>query len=276
MTLSDQREAGEHQEDLTSEPVGVSYEDVPDLDGFWAVPDGAETVGAVVYLYGGGYVISSPHSRRKTAGHIAHASRTRVLVPRYRLAPEHPFPAALEDAAGSLAWLADHGLPTDQVVVAGGSSAGGLALATLLKLRDEGAPLPAGAVVLSPWTDLACTGPSLDHNADLTVTKDALIRMAGQYLNGTDPADPLASPLYGDLQHLPPLLVIIGGDEALLDDSIRLVRKAAIAGVDVTLRIGAGMQHIYPVYAGFMPEADAAIAEIGRFIHARLNPPNRR
>jgi epsilon-lactone hydrolase len=272
MTLSDQREAGEHQEDLTSEAVGVSYEDVPELDGFWAVPDGVEATGAVVYLYGGGYVISSPHSRRKTAGHIARASGTPVLVARYRLAPEHPFPAALEDAVGFLAWLAKRSVHVDRVVIVGGSSAGGLALATLLKLRDDDAPLPAGAVVLSPWTDLACTGESLDHNADLTVTKEALLRMAGEYLSGADPTNPLASPLYGDLAGLPPLLVIVGGDEALLDDSIRLVRKAGIAGVDVSLRISAGMQHVYPVYAGFMPEADAGIEEIGRFIQARLKP----
>jgi monoterpene epsilon-lactone hydrolase len=270
MTLSDQREAGEHQEDLTSDPAGVSYEDVPELDGFWAVPDGVEATAAVLYLHGGGYVISSPHSRRKTAGHIAHASGARVLVPRYRLAPEHPFPAAVEDSVGFVDWLADDGFAADRVVIAGGSSAGGLALAALLKLKDEAMPLPAAAVVLSPWTDLACTGESLNHNNDLTVTKPALLRMASQYLANHDSKDPLASPLYGKLDGLPPLLVLVGGDEALLDDSVRLVRRAAIAGVDVTLRIGAGMQHIYPVYAGFMPEADAAIAEIGGFIRRRL------
>jgi epsilon-lactone hydrolase len=276
MTLADQREAGEHQEDLTSDPVGVSYEDVPELDGFWAVPDAVEPIGAVVYLYGGGYVISSPHSRRKTAGHIAHASGARVLVPEYRLAPEHPFPAAVEDAIGFVAWLSHNGFPADQVVVAGGSSAGGLALATLVKLRDDGSPLPAGAVVLSPWTDLACTGESLNHNNDLTVTKSALLRMASQYLAGRDSKNPLASPLYADLAGLPPLLVMVGGEEALLDDSIRFVRKAAIDGVDVTLRIGAGMQHIYPVYAGFMPEADQGVAEIGEFVRARLSPTTSR
>jgi epsilon-lactone hydrolase len=276
MTLADQREAGEHQEDLTSEPEGVAYEDVAELEGFWALPDDVEPIGAVVYLYGGGYVISSPHSRRKTAGHIASASGARMLVPRYRLAPEHPFPAALEDSVAVIGWLADHGFAADRVIIAGGSSAGGLAIATLLRLRDDGSPLPAAAFVLSPWTDLACTGETLEHSNDLIVTKDGLLRMAGQYLHGADPTDPLASPLYGDLTGLPPLLVIVGGDEALLDDSIRLVRKAAIARVDVTLRAGAGMQHIYPVYAGFMPEADTGIAEIGDFIRAHLDPPTSR
>jgi acetyl esterase/lipase len=270
MTLTDQRAAGEHQEDLTSDPVGVSYEDVPELGGFWAVPDSVEPIGAAIYLYGGGYVISSPHSRRKTAGHIAHASGARVLVPEYRLAPEHPFPAALDDAAAAFAWLGDNGYPAERAIIAGGSSAGGLAIATLLKLKSDGAMLPAGAVVLSPWTDLACTGESLNHNNDLSVTKTALLRMASQYLDGGDSKNPLASPLYGDLAGLPPMFVIVGGDEALLDDSIRLARQAGIAGVDVTLRVGAGMQHIYPVYAGFMPEADEGIAEIGGFIRTHL------
>jgi monoterpene epsilon-lactone hydrolase len=270
MTLSDQRAAGEHQEDLTSDPVDVSYEEVPELDGFWAIPDRVEPIGAVLYLYGGGYVISTPESRRKTAGHIAHASGARVLVPEYRLAPEHPFPAALDDASAVIAWLAENGFPSEKLIVAGGSSAGGLTVATMLKLKDDGSSLPAAAVVLSPWTDLACTGESLNHNNDLSVTKSALLRMASQYLAGRDSKNPLASPLYGDLAGLPPLLVIVGGDEALLDDSVRLVREAGIAGVDATLRIGAGMQHIYPVYAGFMPEADEAIAEIGAFIRTHL------
>jgi acetyl esterase/lipase len=276
MTLADQRAAGEHQEDLTSDPVGVSYEDVPGLDGFWAVPDAVEPIGAVVYLYGGGYVISSPHTRRKTAGHIAAASGARVLLPRYRLAPEHPFPAALEDSTAAIRWLSQHGYPAARTMVAGGSSAGGLAVATLVKLRDDGASLPAGAVTLSPWTDLACTGESLNHNNDLTVTKTALLRMASQYLGSGDSKNPLASPLYADLRGLPPLLVIVGGDEALLDDSVRLARRAGIAGVDVTLRIGAGMQHTYPVYAGFMPEADAAVDEIGAFVRSRLSQSTNR
>ena len=272
MDLADQRAAGEHQEDLASEPAGVRYEDVPELDGFWAVPEALEPDGAVLYLFGGGYVISSPHSRRKTAGHIAVASGTRVLVPRYRLAPEHPFPAAVEDATRAVRWLAEHGDRAGRVIVAGDSSAGGLSLATLLALRDAGQEQPAGGVTLSPWLDLACTGASFEDRAvaDLTVTRAALERMAGQYLAGAEATEPLASPLFGDLAGLPPLLIVVGGAEALLDDALRFTRKAALAGVDVTLRVGAGMQHIYPVYAGFLPEADAAIAEIGAWIRVRL------
>jgi monoterpene epsilon-lactone hydrolase len=142
----------------------------------------------------------------------------------------------------------------------------------MLKLREDGTPLPAGGVPISPWVDLACTGKTLETNAavDLTATKASLQRMAGQYLQGADPRTPLASPLYADLSGLPPLLVIVGGDEALLDDSVRLARAAGMAGVDVTLYIGAGIQHIFPIYCGAVPEADAAVAMIGTWIRARM------
>ena len=265
MDLPHQREAGEHAEDMTSEPDGVRYEDAPEVGGLWATPNHWDGESAIVYLYGGGYVISSPHSRRKLAGHLANASSARALVPRYRLAPESPFPAAVEDAAAAYRWLLGEGLRPGRVVVAGDSSAGRLALAAMLKLREDGAPRPAGGVAISPWVDLACTGETLDENAaaDLTATKASLQRMAGQYLQGADPRAPLASPLYADLSGLPPLLLVVGGDEALLDDSVRLARRAGMAGVDVTLYVGAGMQHIFPIYCGAMPEADAAVAMIG-------------
>jgi monoterpene epsilon-lactone hydrolase len=129
-------------------------------------------------------------------------------------------------------------------------------------------------VAISPWVDLDCTGETLDTRVavDLTVTKQGLQRMAGQYLHGADPRPPLASPLYADLSGLPPLLVIVGGDEALLDDSVRLVRSAGTAGVNVTLYIGAGMQYIFPIYCGAMPEADAAVAMIGAWVRSRTTP----
>jgi acetyl esterase/lipase len=273
MDLTHQREAGEHAEDMTSEPEGVTYEDDPEVGGLWATPRSRSGESAIMYLFGGGYVISSPRSRRKLAGHLANASGARALVPRYHLAPERPFPAAVEDAAADYRWLLGEGYRPERVVVAGDSSAGGLAIATMLKLREDAAPLPAGGVPISPWVDLACTGETLDTNAavDLTVTKASLRRMAGQYLHGADPHTPLASPLYADLSGLPPLLVIVGGDEALLDDSVRLARSAGMAGVDVTLHIGAGMQHIFPIYCGAIPEADAAVAMIGKWIRARTS-----
>jgi epsilon-lactone hydrolase len=168
--------------------------------------------------------------------------------------------------------MVDAGSRPERVVIAGDSSAGGLTVATMLKLREDGTPLPAGGVPISPWVDLACTGKTLETNAavDLTATKASLQRMAGQYLQGADPRTPLASPLYADLSGLPPLLVKVGGDEALLDDSVRLARAAGMAGVDVTLYIGAGIQHIFPIYCGAVPEADAAVAMIGTWIRARM------
>jgi monoterpene epsilon-lactone hydrolase len=243
------------------------------VGGLWAIPEHEAGGRAVMYLYGGGYVISTPQSRRKTAGHLAQASGARVLVPHYRLAPEHPFPAAVDDATHAYEWMLGEGFAPEGTVVAGDSSGGGLAMATLVQLHRNARPLPAGGVALSPWVDLACTGDTLTTNADvdITVTKASLERMAGQYLHGADPKTPLASPLYADLSGLPPLLLVVGGDEALLDDSIRLGRAAGIAGVDTTLFIGAGMQHIFPVYCGAFPEADAAIAMIGDWIHARLH-----
>jgi epsilon-lactone hydrolase len=168
--------------------------------------------------------------------------------------------------------MVDAGSRLERVVIAGDSSAGGLTVATMLKLREDGTPLPAGGVPISPWVDLACTGKTLETNAavDLTATKASLQRMAGQYLQGADPRTPLASPLYADLSGLPPLLVIVGGDEALVDDSVRLARAAGMAGVDVTLYTGAGIQHIFPIYCGAVPEADAAVAMIGTWIRARM------
>jgi epsilon-lactone hydrolase len=273
MDLPHQREAGEHAEDMTSEPEGVLFEDAPAVGGLWATPRSWDGESAIMYLYGGGYVISSPHSRRKLAGHLANAAGARALVPRYHLAPERPFPSAVDDAAADYRWLLGEGHHPERVVIAGDSSAGGLTVAAMLKLRDGGAALPAGGVPISPWVDLACTGETLETNAtaDLTATKASLQRMAGQYLQGEDPHTPLASPLYADLSGIPPLLVVVGGAEALLDDSVRLSRSAGMAGVDVTLYIGAGMQHIFPIYCGAIPESDAAVAMIGAWVRSRTS-----
>ncbi len=147
---------------MTSEPEGVTYEEAYAVDGLWATPQNWDGGSAIMYLYGGGYVISSPHSRRKLASHLANASGARALVPRYHLAPERPFPSAVEDAAADYRWLLEEGLHPKRTVVAGDSSADGLAVAAMLKLRDDGQPLPVGGVPISPWVDLACTGETLD------------------------------------------------------------------------------------------------------------------
>jgi acetyl esterase/lipase len=183
MDLTHQREAGEHAEDMTSEPEGVTYEEAYAVDGLWVTPQNWDGESVIMYLYGGDYVISSPHSRRKLAGHLANASGARALVPRYHLAPERPFPSVVEDAAADYRWLlGDRGRP-ERTVVAGDSSAGGLTIATMLKLREDGTPLPAAGVPNWPWVDLACTGETLETNAkvDLTATKASLQRMASEY-----------------------------------------------------------------------------------------------
>jgi epsilon-lactone hydrolase len=217
-------------------------------------------------------VLGTPASRRKTAGHLAVTAGGRVLVPTYRLAPEHPFPAAVEDAVQAYRWLLEQGVAPSQLVVAGDSAGGGLALATLLAARDRWLPLPAGAVLLSPWVDLTCGGDSTDDQAgtDLECARAGLAEMAGWYLAGADPRHPLASPVFADLSGLPPILCLVGGDEDLLDDSVRLVRAAGIAGTDATLVVAAGMQHVYPIWAGAFPEADAAITLIGDWVRARV------
>jgi monoterpene epsilon-lactone hydrolase len=271
LPLAQRREAGEHAEDATAEPAGVSFAAAADVGGLWAEPSNARSASAILYLFGGGYVLGSPASRRKTAGHLAVAAKARVLVPNYRLAPEHPFPAAVEDAVGAYEWLLAHDVEPLKTVVAGDSSGGGLAVSTVIAVRDRGLPMAAGVVALSPWADLTCSGESMKSRAaaDLECTRTGLLEMAGWYLHGADRRQPLASPVFADLTGLPPLFCLVGGDEILLDDTIRLVRNAGMAGIDATAFIAAGMQHVFPIWAGVFPEADAAIVLIGNWVRAR-------
>jgi epsilon-lactone hydrolase len=272
MPLAQRRAAGEQAESITSEPEGVRYENVPEVDGIAAIPE-RESGGSVLYLFGGGYVLGSPASRRKTAGHVAQASSARVVVPKYRLAPEHPFPAAVDDTVAAYRYLLTSGTPAERLVVMGDSSGGGLAVATVLALRDAGDARPGGVVTMSAWADLGCAGSSMDSRAavDIMVSRQGLLQMAGWYLVKTPATDPVASPVYADLTHMPPLLALVGGDEVLLDDSIRLVRGVGEGGADATLFVGGGMQHVWPTWAGALPEADAAIHLIGDWARARTS-----
>jgi monoterpene epsilon-lactone hydrolase len=271
MPLSQARDAALRAEDFTSEPTGVAFSPAPDVDGLWAEVPGEGPDRAILYLFGGGYMIGTPATRRKTAGHLALAAGARVLVPNYRLAPEHPFPAAVEDAVRAFQWLVDHGGEPSRTFLAGDSAGGGLAVATAIALRDRHLPMCGGIVAISPWTDLTCSGESMTSRAavDIECTRAGLLETAGTYLHGADPARPLASPVLADLTGLPPLLCLVGGDEVLLDDSVRLVRKAGVAGIDATLSISAGMQHVFPIWAGAFPEADATIRFIGDWVRTR-------
>jgi acetyl esterase/lipase len=221
----------------------------------------------MLFLHGGAYAVGSFRNYGHFTWRLGRAARARVLALDYRKAPEHPFPAALEDALAGYRWLIDQGARPDRILVAGDSAGGGLTLALLLKLRDGGIPLPAGAVTMSPWTDLAMTGESLHSKADSDpmLVASEIPRHAAMYLDHADPRNPYASPLYGDPRGLPPTLIQAGGDEVLLDDAVRMAAKMQAAGCDVELQVWPRMPHVFQLLATVMPEARAAVAEIARF-----------
>jgi len=226
----------------------------------------------VLYIHGGGYVSGSPALYRAMTWRLAAAARANVLAIDYRLAPEHPFPAALEDAAAAYRWLLAEGVAPERLAVMGESAGGGLTFALMLKLRDEGVPLPAAVVGLSPWTDLALTGPSFRRNAKADPMLDAgeAQRLSRCYLAGADPRAPYASPLYGDLAGLPPSLIHVGSDEILLDDSTCLADRLRAAQCELTLEVWPRMPHVWHAFATVLPEARKAIERIGAFVQGRM------
>jgi acetyl esterase/lipase len=256
---------------MTAEPTATTFTPAPDVGGLWAEPRSQRAGAAILYIFGGGYVLGSPNSRRKTAGHLAEATGARALLPGYRLAPEHHFPAAVEDIVSAYRFLISHGAVPANTAIVGDSSGGGLAIATLIALRSSGLPLPGGAVAISPWADLTCSGDTMaiKAEADIECTQRGLLEMAAWYLDKASPRTPTASPVFADLNGCPPFFCVVGSDEVLLDDSARLVRCGGIAGVDVQLSIASGMQHVFPIWKGAFPEADAAIAMIASWILER-------
>jgi acetyl esterase/lipase len=226
----------------------------------------------ILFLHGGGYTTGSAALYRHILWRFAAAAAARVVAVDYRLAPEHPFPAARDDAV--LAWqaLLGEGVAPQRCTVMGDSAGGGLTLALLLRLRDRGMPLPAAAVALSPWTDLALTGASLRRNAaaDPMENPDDIPFLVSCYLGDADPRDPGVSPLYGDPAGLPPTLIQVGGDEILLDDSVRMAERMRAAGCAVELEIWPRMPHVWHAFAPVMPEARRAIAQAGAFIRRHL------
>ena len=238
----------------------------------WVVADEADPDRRLLYLHGGGYVICGPATHRDLAGRISQASGVSLLVIDYRLAPEHPYPAAVDDALAALRWMINNGpggaAPARVTFVGGDSAGGGLTLSTLVAARDVGVGRPDAAVIISGWTDLACSGDTIRTRADIDpmVTESLLQRMAGEYLQGGDPKQPLVSPLYADLQGLPPLLMQVGEAEVLLDDTTRVAEKAKAAGVDVSLEVYPEMMHIFQLFAPVLPEGQQAIERIGTFL----------
>jgi epsilon-lactone hydrolase len=256
-------------------PADVRFErvDAGGVPAEWATPPGAVAGRTVLYLHGGGYLVGGAEDYRELVSRLARAAQARALTLDYRLAPEHPHPAAVEDAVAAYRWLLGQGVQPGQVVVAGDSAGGGLTIATLVALRDRRERLPAGGVCICPWVDLAITGASMDGNADTDplVKRDVVAGMAEAYLGGQDPRTPLASPLYADLRGLPPLLIQVGEAETLLDDAARLAERARAAGVDVTYEPWAEMIHVWQGLGSFLPEAQQAHDRIGEFIRKRTS-----
>jgi len=248
--------------------VQQAAETIDGIPGEWAVPPDPAVGRYILYLHGGYYYAGSISSHRSLVANIAVAARAKTLAIEYRLAPEHPFPAGLEDAVTAYRWMLANCGPNAQIIVAGDSAGGGLTLALLFVLRQRGIPLPAAGVCLCPWTDLACTGETLDSNAAADTMLDPRItrKSVAYYAGDNDPRNPLISPLYGEFKGLPPLLIQVGSKETLLADSTRLAERARADGTAVTLEIWEGMQHDWHFAASLIPESRKAIEHIGKFI----------
>jgi acetyl esterase/lipase len=223
-------------------------------------------------LHGGGYNAGSPRTHRKLAAYLSKATQARVLTPDYRLAPEHPFPAAVKDALTAYGWLLDQGIAEEQIIVGGDSAGGGLTLSLLLALREAGAKMPRCAVLMSPWTDLSCSSPTYERlrKLDPIIDREGLAEAGLWYAGERSPKDPMASPLFADLHGLPPMVIHAGGDETMLDDSQIFSHKARSAGVDVTFRIYDGMWHVHHSGVPEVPESVAALNDIAAFIRAQF------
>lgn len=252
-------------------PVEIEGVTVQGRQAEWLIPFHSSENKALLYMVGGGYVSGSCKDHRALVAKLTKGCGIRTLLFDHRLAPEDPFPGALEDALTAYHWLLAQGFLPSDIMIVGDSAGGGLCLATLLALRDQGVPLPAAAVAMSPWTDLALTGESYRTKLDVSIDPPGMSTVCSKYYVGDhDPCLPLISPLYGDLHGLPPLFISIGTSETMLDDSLRFAEKAQAAGVDVTLKIGEGMVHCYPLLAPLFPEATEALDEVCSFIKKHL------
>jgi monoterpene epsilon-lactone hydrolase len=272
LTIAERREAFEAT--AAPPPPGTTVEpvDAGGVPAEWVTAAGADSGRVLMYLHGGAYQVGSPALLRRMIALISAAAQVRVLSVGYRLAPEHPFPAAVDDALTAYRFLLKGGTDPAVIAIAGDSAGGGLTLATLVALRDAGDPLPAAAVAISPWTDLALTSESLvtRADADVMIKPDGIRESVATYLAGADPRHPYASPLYADLHGLPPVLIHVGDAEVILDDSTRFAAKARVAGVEVTLEIWDEMPHVWHAFAGLLPESDQAIERIGNWLQLTL------
>ncbi len=253
--------------DVTLEPVSADG-----VDAEFLTAPGSDPEKVVLYLHGGGYAIGSIKSHRYLMQNISRASGARTLGINYALAPENPFPAAIEDAASAYRWLLKQGFKPKNIAIAGDSAGGGLTLATLLYLRDAGDPLPAAGVGISPWTDMTCSADSYTTRLaiDPMVLGNGLQKMADFYVGDADKKNPLASPVFADMTGMPPLLIHVGGREVLYDDAITVYENAKKAGVDVELLDEPEMFHVWHAFAPMLDEAQQAVDKIGVYLRSKM------
>lgn len=252
--------------------VQVTAADANGVVAEWTTTPEAEPTRVILFLHGGGYVSGSLDSHRHMVGQAGREALARTLALAYRLAPEHPFPAALEDAISGYRFLLSQGFDPKRIAIAGESAGGGLAIAMLVSLRDRGFPLPACTWCSSPWVDLEAIGPSMTAKAcvDPLIQKPYLMELAAAYLNGADPRSPLASPIYADLRGLPPMLTQVGSAETLLDDAVRLAGVAGAADVQVSLEVWPDMIHAWHLFYQQLAAGRRALAGVGAFIRSHL------
>lgn len=259
---------------LAAEPAEVSYDEgaAAGRPAIWANPAHADQEQVIVYFHGGGFVSGSKETHRKLAGHLARAAGCRALIPDYRLAPGHPFPAQIEDARAVHDWLIARGHRPSKIAFAGESAGGNIATAAALAATGGQSPPPGAIAAFSPWYDMEATGKTFDSNAatDVAISRELVLAFGPMFLGGHSPADPLANPLHADPAGLPPIFLTCGSDETLRDDAERFAALASGAGVDAVLHVADGMPHAYQLMAGRLPEADASIAEAGKWLRGKL------
>lgn len=274
-SMDEARDFGENWAGLTAEPGGVDYieTDAGGVPAMWAVPKGCMEDRVILCFHGGGFFSGSMYTHRKFYGHLAKNIGCRALIVHYRRSPEHVHPAQVNDALTAYQWLLDQGIQSNHIALIGDSAGGGLSVTAAVLARDKGLDMPVAIMPLSAWFDMEVIGESMDfnHGKDLLLNKDWVKAMAGMFLGEHgNPKDPYANPLYADLAGFPPMYIQAGGDEVLLDDSLRLTELAKNSGVDVSLDIFPGMQHSFQMAAGRAPEADDAISRYVEWVKPKL------
>lgn len=274
-TADEVRERVEHYwGDLTAEPGGIDYLeiDVAGNPALWAVPKGCAEDRVILSVHGGGFISGSVYTHRKLFGHLAKAIGARALLTEYRQTPAHSHPAPVEDTTAAYRWLLDQGVDPKRIAVAGDSSGGGLSITTMLRARELGLPTAAALMLMSPWVDMTVSNRTFETNRETEAFfyKEVVGALAAMFLRGTDPEDPLASPLYAELSGLPPTYIQVGGDETLLGEGLQFDENARKAGVDVRIEVFPDQQHTFQMAAGHAPESDDAIRKLAAWVRPKL------